>query len=313
VSVSTVSRALRLPDLVSVGTRERVVAAAAELGYQPDPTAQGLRLGRTQTLGLLVPDLGNPFFATITKAVHTTARQAGYAVVVADTDEDEQAELNLVATLKARTDGLVLASPRLPDAVLIGAIEGSPTVVTNRHVPGIPSLTADDANGAGQALSHLHALGHRHIALAWGPASSYSGSRRLAGLRARAETYGDVQLDELGTFTPSYAGGFQAGDHVVASSATAVIAFNDLMALGILKRLGERGVRVPDDVSLVGCDDVVTASIVTPALTTIHIPQDRLGSRAVDRLIGLLRGTDTAEPATVLPGQLVIRASTGVR
>lgn len=319
VSVSTVSRALAGAPQVSAATRERVAAAAAQLGYHPNTMARGLRLGRTHVLGLLVPDLENPSFASVTKGVHARARAAGYAVFVADSEEARSAEPALLAEFAQRVDGVILASPRSDDESLRRAVGDLPVVLVNRDVPGLPSVSADDIDGVAQALGHLHALGHRTVAVAAGPAGSWSGSRRVAGLRQAAERLGDVTLVELGSFRPYSSGGFAAADHAMASGATAVVAFNDLMALGMLDRFRGRGVRVPEDISVVGFDDVAFATLVSPAMTTVRVPHVGLGRAAVDLLVAALgAGHHTTDGATEdaaageqLPVELVIRGSTG--
>jgi LacI family transcriptional regulator len=317
VSISTVSRALSSPERVAAETRERVTRVAAELGYRPNQAASGLRMGRTHAVGLLVPDLENPYFATVTKAVQARARAEGYEVFVADSDEDADAEAELIAALAARTDGLLVASPRSGDAELRAALVGVTAVLASRELtagegdagaPEVPCVSVDDADGVAQVLGHLSALGHRKVGVAAGPASSWSGGRRVAGLIAAAERR-DVELVELGSFQPYFAGGTQAGDHALASGVTAVVAFNDLMALGILDRLRHRGVDVPGEMSVVGFDDVQLATLVSPALTTVHAPLARLGRRAVDLLLARLRGgTPTSSQ---LPVELTIRGSTG--
>ncbi|MFD6177796.1 MULTISPECIES: LacI family DNA-binding transcriptional regulator [unclassified Isoptericola] len=317
VSVSTVSRALTAPEQVSAATRERVLEAADRLGYTPNPTARGLRLGRTHTLGLLVPDLENPYFASVTKGVQARARAAGYPVFVADSEEDPSAEAGLLAQFAQRVDGVVLASPRSDDEELRRAVGQLPAVLVSRDLADLPSVAVDDADGIAQVLGHLHALGHRRVGVAAGPTTSWSGARRLEGLRAAAERLGDVTLVELGSFRPYFSGGLAAADHAVAQGVTAVATFNDLMALGVLDRLRGRGVRVPEDMSVVGFDDVDVATLVSPALTTVRVPRTGLGRRAVDLLLGRL-DAGRAEPQTVggdrhrLPAELVIRDSTGV-
>ena len=316
VSISTVSRALAAPERVAAETRDRVTRVAAELGYRPNHAASGLRMGRTQAVGLLVPDLENPYFATVTKAVQARARAEGYEVFVADSDEDADVEAELIGALAARTDGVLVASPRSADAELRAGLVGVTAVLVSRELSAqddsealeIPSVSVDDADGVAQALGHLSALGHRAVGIAAGPLTSWSGERRVAGLIAAAE-HRDVELVELGTFQPYFAGGVQAADHALASGVTAVVAFNDLMALGILDRLRHRGVDVPGQMSVVGFDDVQLATLVSPALTTVHAPLARLGRRAVDLLIARLRGgTPTT---TQLPVELTIRGSTG--
>ena len=316
VSISTVSRALSAPERVAADTRERVTRVAAELGYRPNQAASGLRMGRTHAVGLLVPDLENPYFATVTKAVQARARAEGYEVFVADSDEDADVEAELIGALASRTDGLLVASPRSGEAELRAALVGVTAVLANRELPpepgsetpAVPSVCVDDADGAAQVLGHLYALGHRTVGIAAGPPSSWSGGRRVAGLIAAAERR-DVELVELGTFQPYFAGGTQAADYAVASGATAVVAFNDLMALGILDRLRHRGVDVPGEMSVVGFDDVQLATLVSPALTTVRAPLARLGRRAVDLLLARLRGgTPTGSQ---LPVELTIRGSSG--
>jgi LacI family transcriptional regulator len=315
VSVSTVSRALAQSTQVSATTRERVAAVAAQLGYQPNTMARGLRLGRTHVLGLLVPDLENPSFASVTKGVQARARAAGYAVFVADSEESRSAEPALLAEFAQRVDGVIIASPRSDDESLRRAVGDLPVVLVNRDVPGLPSVAADDVDGVAQALGHLHALGHRTVAVAAGPSGSWSGSRRVTGLRQAAERLGDVTLVELGSFRPYSSGGYAAADHALASGATAVVAFNDLMALGMLDRFRGRGVRVPEDISVVGFDDVAFATLVSPAMTTVRVPHVGLGRSAVDLLVSALgAGADPADRTAEdeqLPVELVIRGSTG--
>lgn len=316
VSISTVSRALSNPERVAAETLERVTRVAAELGYRPNQAASGLRMGRTHAVGLLVPDLENPYFATVTKAVQARARAEGYEVFVADSDEDPDVEAELIGALAARTDGLVVASPRSGDAELRAALVGVTAVLASRELssgsdpetPEIPCVSVDDADGVAQVLGHLYALGHRKVGVAAGPSSSWSGSRRVVGLKAAAEQR-DVELVELGTFQPYFAGGTQAADYALAGGVTAVVAFNDLMALGILDRLRHRGVDVPGEMSVVGFDDVQLATLVSPALTTVHAPLARLGRRAVDLLLARLRGGPSA--SSQLPVELTIRGSTG--
>ncbi|MFD6141914.1 LacI family DNA-binding transcriptional regulator [Promicromonospora sp. NPDC060271] len=316
VSISTVSRALSNPERVAAETLERVTRVAAELGYRPNQAASGLRVGRTHAVGLLVPDLENPYFATVTKAVQARARAEGYEVFVADSDEDPDVEAELIGALAARTDGLLVASPRSGDAELRAALAGVTAVLASRELAGsadsetpeVPCVSVDDADGVAQVLGHLYALGHRRVGVAAGPSSSWSGSRRVAGLKAAAGQR-DVELVELGTFQPYFAGGIQAADYALAGGVTAVVAFNDLMALGILDRLRHRGVDVPGEMSVVGFDDVQLATLVSPALTTVHAPLARLGRRAVDLLLARLRGGTSA--SSQLPVELTIRGSTG--
>lgn len=323
VSISTVSRALSAPSMVSEATRLKVLEIARELDYQPNAAARGLRVGRTNNIGLLIPDLENPFFASVTKAVHSRARASGISVFAADSDEDPAQELDLIRNLSAQVDGLVLASPRASDSDILDAVEGKTVVLLNRQVGDLPTITIDNADGAFQAVNHLRALGHHKVAYASGPAHSWSGEQRRAGMIAAAARIEDVEVVQLGNFQPYFSGGYPAADLAVASGASAVIAYNDLMALGIIDRLRNRGISVPDDMSVVGFDDVAVATLVSPALTTVRIPRAGLGRGAVDLLLSLLgtprEGGRADAPSrtavavdTQLPVELVVRSSTSV-
>lgn len=326
VSPSTVSRALTMPGLVNAQTRERVQAAADRLAYSPNRAARGLITGRTGNLGLVVPDLSNPFFAGIAKGIQTRAREQDHAVFVADTDEDPAAEARVAAALGRQVDGLILCSARMSDAELRTIGARSRLVLLNRRVPDVPAVTVANADGMRQAVAHLAALGHRRVAFVAGPASSWSNTERSAGLVAAAAE-SRVELLQTGHFAPQFSGGVAAADLVVASGATAVIAYNDVVALGLLSRLAARGIRVPDDVSVVGCDDIPMSSMTHPALTTVQLPKEQAGRAGVDLLLSLLRdqhephdrhdpqqshGAEEGSPHRELPTQLIVRGTTGV-
>ncbi|MBO0899272.1 LacI family DNA-binding transcriptional regulator [Cellulomonas sp. zg-ZUI222] len=305
VSAATASRALSAPDLVSPERRELVRRVARELGYRPNRAARELITGRSGHLCLVVPDLENPFFSAVAKAVQARARAAGHAVVVADAEEDPRLEAELVAQLGAQADGVLLCSPRMSsDDLAAVAADGRPVLLVNREGADLPSVVVDNRDGLRQAVRHLHALGHRRIAYAGGPAGSWSDARRRDGLAALDL---DLEVLDLGAHAPVFAGGVGAADLAVASGATAVLTYNDLMALGVLDRLRTRGVRVPQDVSVVGFDDAPVATLVTPSLTTVAVPLARLGRTAVDLL---LTPHDDDAPHTVLPVELVVRGTT---
>ncbi|WP_433789505.1 LacI family DNA-binding transcriptional regulator [Actinoplanes sp. CA-252034] len=309
VSVSTVSRALT-GGSVSPSTREAVMAVAHRLGYQPNRAARGLITGRTGNLGLIVPDLRNPFFADVAKGVTARARAVDCGVFISDTDEDPVAELEAIATLRHNTDGILLCSPRAKDAELLAAADPENTVLLHRRVPGLSSVVADIVDGTRQAVGHLRALGHRRIAYVSGPEDSWASRQRLAGV---AEFQGDEDLEILpvGSVAPTFDGGVLAGDLVLASTATAVLAYNDLVAMGLLHRLAARGAVVPERMSVVGYDDISLAAMSHPPLTSVAVPKDRAGAIGLDLLLG--RGSMTAAQGAevILPTTLVVRASSG--
>ena len=310
VSISTVSRALTDPQRVATATRDRVTAAARELGYRPNRAASVLRAGRSGALGLVVPDLANPYFAAIAKGAQAQARERGVGLFVVDSDEDPELETEAVSGLAPQTDGIVLCSPRAVERT-VEALEGRPVVLVNHHVDGLPSVVADHEAGMLRTLEHLRALGHAKVAYVGGPARSWSDGRRRAGLRAAAARLGDVELVELGPHRPQVAGGHAAADLVVGTRATAVVTFNDLVAVGLVERLRVRGLDVPGDLSVVGCDDAYVAELLSPPLTTLRTDLRDSGRVAVDRLV-LRPGKDDGalQGDVTLPVELVVRGST---
>lgn len=311
VSPSTVSRALSLSPRVAEATRDRVIQAARSLGYEPNRAARGLVTGRTHNLGLIVPDLTNPFFPGIVKGVQARAHQADHAVFVADTDEDAMAEVRLANTLAKQVDGIILCSPRMTTDEMRTLAADTAVVVMHRRVDGIAAVTTDNAGGMRQAANHLVALGHRRIAYVAGPANAWSSEERLDGLRRATADLG-VELVELGHFAPMFSSGEAAADLVLAAGATAVVAYNDLVALGLISRFGARGVAVPGQVSVVGCDGIAMSEMCNPSLTTVVQPQERAARAAVDLLMSVLGVERHGTAADVeLETQLVVRASSG--
>lgn len=315
VSAATVSRALATGERVRPETRERVRQAASALGYEPNPVARGLITGRTGNIGLIVPDLANPFFPGVVKGMQARAREVGMAVFVADTDEDPKAEFALVRALSQQVDGVVISSPRMSEDELRLAATQTRLVLLNRRLGRIPSVTVDNVGGVRQAVAHLVALGHRRIGYVEGPRTSWANRERLRGMRAMAAA-SEIDLVELGSFLPQFEGGVAAADQVLASGVSAVVAYNDLVALGLLSRFTARGVDVPGRISIVGCDDIVASSMVHPALTTISLPKEMTGRAGVDMLLQLLENPDQTGargPASrrELPAHLLVRGSTG--
>jgi DNA-binding LacI/PurR family transcriptional regulator len=310
VSPSTVSRALSSPDRVNAITRERVREAVERVGYRPNKAARGLITGRTGNIGLIVPDIANPYFASVVKGVQARARESDYAVFIADTEEEASAESELMQSLSKQVDGMILCSPRMPSEQLASVEANGPVVVLNRRMR--PCVTVQNADGMRQALAHLAALGHQVVAYVGGPRTSSSNAERVEGLTAAAAELG-VEVRWLGNFPPRFEGGVTAADLVIASGATAVVAYNDIVALGLFRRLSARGVEVPRDMSVVGCDDHATSVMVHPALTTVSLPKEQAGRVAVTLLLEVLKGeVDPSKAARELSVQLIVRDSTGL-
>jgi DNA-binding LacI/PurR family transcriptional regulator len=309
VAVSTVSRALTRPDRVNATTREHVQQVARRLGYRPNRIARALPSGRTMMIGVLVADITNPYHFGLIRGAESHARAAGRTLVLGDTRGEVALETEHVDRLGSVVDGIVLASSRLPDADLVDLARRRPVVLHNRTVPGLPDVSTDFTDGVRQVVAHLAALGHRRIAYLSGPRDAWSEQRRWEALVRHAGPAGMVAA-RLGPFPPTVDGGPAAADAGSASGATALVAFNDLLAIGVLRRLEERGVAVPGTLSVVGFDDVFGADFCHPPLTTVMAPTEEAGRALVDVLLAD-RAPDDPPDGIVLPVELRVRGSTG--
>lgn len=309
VSPATASRALGNPDLVAVSTRERVLRTARELGYRANQAARALATGNSGMIGLVLPDIESPFFASIAKGVDARARELGSAVLIADTEEDAALEFEIAARVQERVEGVILCSPRMSRANLEELASLGPVVLVNREAAGLPSVSFDTPSGVREALALLHGLGHRSVGYVGGPRSAWSDAERRSTLDGVTgpETDG-LEVVDLGHHRPVFSSGAAAADAATAAGATAVLCYNDLIALGVVRRLQRRGIRVPEDISVVGFDDIPFASLAAPALTTVAVPWAPAGRAAVDLLLGT--GRPQAPQHSRLAVELVIRDST---
>lgn len=310
VSVSTVSRAFSRPELLSDATVARVMAAADRLGYQPNRFARALITGRSMNLGLIVPDIANPFFPPLIKAAQEAARSEGYSLYLANTNEDPEEEASVLAHLGSQVDGIVLCSPRTTVQRVHELAEGVPVVLVNRVARDMPAVLIDAATGMGEAVDHLADLGHRDLVYVAGPRRSWSNSERLKAVRAHCAER-DIKLRVLGPYVSSREAGLEAAEQIIGTSATAVIAFDDLLAVGVLLGLTNAGLVIPRDMSIIGCDDVV-AEYSVPALTSIGGGADIAGQVAVEVLLSILeRPLAAYRSRTTLSTRLIVRSSTG--
>lgn len=310
VAPSTVSRAFSRPGRVNQHTRNHVMSVAQELGYEPNPTAQALESGRTRTIALLVPDITNPYFSGVIKGAERAAAAAGLTLVLGDTEENPAREEQLLRRLGRTVDGFVVSAPRLPDDGLQQAGELNTITLVNRAIPGMACVVADFDNGTEQIVDHLASYGHESFVFAGGPAESWSGARRWLGLRRAAKKRG-MRAQRFGPYTPTLAGGPAAADAVLASGATAVVCHNDMLAIGLLRRLADRRVDVPGDLSVVGFDNIFGADFCNPPLTTLSEQTQDSGNRAVEALVQQIRQPAPDPPTRVLATQLIVRGSTG--
>lgn len=311
VSRATVSRVMNGSPTVAPELADRVRAAAAALQYQPSPAARSLALGRTGTVSLIVPDLSNPMFQDVLRGLSQAAGLHGYRLLVAESNEDPKEEAILAAEARRHSDGLVLASPRVPDPVLRElSTTLAPLVLLNRDVPGVelPSLSVDYRAGIAMLVDHLLELGHRRLLYLAGPAASVSNRDRARALRERADP-DTLTVTEV-PCGARFEDGHAAAEAIVSSGATAVVAFNDMVAFGAMSALHERGIDVPGDISITGFDDIPFARYTTPPLTTASIPKNELGAQAWERLRALLSQQSPGHNVRFQP-RLEVRASTG--
>ena len=319
VGVSTVSRVINGRGYVSDPARERVLQAVTELHFEPSRAARTLTTGRSGTVALVLPDITNPFFPSIARGVEDAASAAGYAVVLCNTDNDPKQEARYIAMLREqRVDGVVLAAcaPTNRD-YWVQFAERVPLVLTDRRLADFvdDSIGVDNVAGGRLATRHLLGLGHRRIGLIGGPPDlSTSADRRLGYEEALREAGIDLDpgLVRPGDFR--YAAGYLRMRELLDQNVTAVFAANDMMAVGAMRAVEDAGGRVPEDVAVVGFDDIPMASMVKPRLTTVAQPTYQMGVMAVGKLLRRLKGGPPEDPRqVVLELALVVRDSCGAK
>jgi LacI family transcriptional regulator len=323
VDVSTVSRALneRTAGMLRPETVERVMAAAEELDYRPNALARGLRTQRSHTIGMIIPDLTNPFFPPVVRGLEDVLGASGYTLILANTDNDpRREEVGLSSLVGRQVDGLLLATSHLDERGLDAArLGGLPVVLVNRRGsdPSVPAAVPDDDAGVTLVVDHLVELGHHHIAHVAGPQDTSTGHDRLESFTRRAREL-DRYDEDLIVHADVY--GVDQGREACLElldrgrPITAIFAANDLLAIGCLRALRERGIRVPDQVSLVGFNDMPLVDLLEPPLTTVRVPQYELGRTAGRLLLELLAGelpADDGHRLRLLPPQFVARRSSG--
>ncbi len=318
VGTSIASRVLNGDPTVSIRaeTRERIEAAARELSYRPNALARGLKLARTMTLGMVIPNLPYPVNAEIIRGAERRAAAAGYVMLLADAEEFLQTgEAYRRLLLERRVDGLLIASASTSEGFLEELSSRQlPFVLVNRRVPNVgPSVTVDDAAGMQLAVEHLAGLGHRLLAHIAGPADVDTAHRRLVGFRAGLRTAGvDLPSAQVVESPLDEEGGFRAMERLLAAEPrpTAVAVWSLVSAIGALAAAKRRGVRVPEDLSLVAFHDAPIAAYLEPPLTTVRMPLGEMAERSVDCLLRLVAGQRAASVVVRTPPELVERAST---
>ena len=317
VSYATVSHVINNTRLVSPETRERVVAAMDALHYRPNALARSLRQGKTNTIGLVLPDSANPFFAEISRSIEDEAFKKGYSVFLCNTELDTQRELFYVDVLsKKQVDGIIfIAAGDQADSVDFLLRRSMPLVMIDRNVPKVEAdaVFTDNQLGGFLATQHLLELGHTRIACIAGPSSITPSAERIIGYRKALEQAG-IFYDENLIVRGDYHA--QSGMEITHSllkmtpRPTAIFALNDLMAIGALRAATEAGYSIPKDVAVVGYDDLEISRFTNPPLTTIAQPKKEIGTQAVHLLVDRMSQKSRPPSHLVLPPELIIRRST---
>jgi LacI family transcriptional regulator len=303
VDASLVSRVLNDHPKASAAaaTRARIHEAARTLGYQPNVVARGLRMARTWTLGLLLPNLANPMYADIARAAERRAVERGFGLIFGTHEEGKEEATFARLLQQGRVDGLLAASGTLGDGLLrrLADTGQGPVVMLNRRVRGVrPSVTVDDAAGAALAVTHLAGLGHRYVAGIFGPGAIDTLRRRRSGFLAGAEAQGiEATLVEASGLDAAAGRAAAAEVFRAKPKATAIFASTFAIGVGTLRAAREHGIRVPEDVSLIALHDSELADYLSPPMTTVGLPVAEMAHRAVDLLIDLIDG---AKPYSVV-------------
>ena len=319
VSTATVSRALSEPDLVQPETRRKVQEAIDALGYVPNFAAKSLRTLRTRKILVMVPDVSNPFFAEVIRGAEDAAQAAGYSLLLGDTRDDAGREAQYAdMLLRKEADGLIFLGAKVPEklsrlvqqkgfsAPVVNACDFSPEL-------GVASVHIDNARAASDAVGLLLSMGHRRLALLAGPEDSHLTRDRLEGARRAAAMAGvsDQLVVAHGDYTPESGVALAAMLLDAKAPPTALFCFSDEVAIGALATCRERGLICPDDISIIGFDDVRYARFQHPPLTTIRQPMNAIGMESVELLLTILNGRANDRPWVTLPHDLVVRGSTG--
>lgn len=310
VAPSTVSRTFARPGRVSAETAARVRASAVELGYRANPATQALSPSKTRMIALLVSDVTNPFYSELIRGAQIAASEAGYTVLLSDARESDVVEREALERVLPAVEGVVIGSSRMSDSSLRSIAKQRPMVILNRDLTGIPSVITDNARGMRRAVEHLGELGHQQITYVSGPESSWVDGMRWRAVREAGHEL-SLHSRRAGPVAPTIDGGRMLARELVDNLPTAIVTYNDLIAIGLMLAFTAGGIRVPEDVSIIGFDNNFAAELVTPGLTTVAAPLRSMGTTAAGNLLAILRGAlPRSHEAFKLPTRLVVRDST---
>ena len=313
VNPSTVSRALSTPGRISAKTEAKIRAAAEQLNYRVNPFARALPTGRTKLLALTITDITNPVFFDVVRGAEQVAAESGYTLLLAESAESTATESKTLQRILPMVDGLIMATTRIGDDEIQSINSSKPIILVNRHVEGVVDVVPDIEQGIIDAVHHLKDLGHKHIAFLAGPLNSWMNTARWNLIMREAIAAGLTAV-EIGPNAPTLATGRESLDRIRAAGVTAVITYNDLMAIGLLRQAAEAGISVPNDLSIIGFDNSFGSDFTSPPLTTIGQPLLETGERATRTLLAILDGDADASIAAMeaprLKTSLIVRGST---
>lgn len=310
VATSTVSRALSNPGRVSFKTAEHVRKVAKELGYRSEIFEREVPDKRTKILAMIVADINNPVFHSMVRGAERTAAHHGYTVLVVETQESGAAEQSAVQRVHSSVDGIILTSSRMSDSAIRAVAKQRPLVVMNRVVDQVASVVNDNVGAIRHAVEHLTGSGVGAITYLAGPQASWADAMRWRGLLEAGHDL-ELKVHRIGPCDPTMSGGVWAAKRWLRNQTPGVIAYNDLIAIGFIRTVLKSGCRIPEDVQVVGFDNILDAALLEPRLTTIASPVVSLGSAAVKLLLRTTRrkASDPVELALV-PARLIIRDTT---
>ena len=318
VSTGTVSNVLNRPDIVAETTRRRVLDAVSSIGFIRNTQAYQLRGGRSHTVGVVVLDVSNPFFTEMFRGAESRLQSEGYVLMLGSTDDSADREANFVRAMEEHRVEGVLITPAATDLEGLAGLKtrGVPTVLLDRRARGdeFCSVTVDDVRGGELAARHLFETGHRSVVFVNGPTTIRQCRDRRQGVRkavrsaAKTKT---VEVTELSVGALSVRHGEEAVERILGMSPlpTAVMCANDLLALGTLRAFAARGVRVPEELAVVGYDDLIFGSMLSPALTSVRQPAFELGAAAAELLLDEVRNPDHRHREVRFEPELIVRAS----
>ncbi|MGM0931779.1 MAG: LacI family DNA-binding transcriptional regulator [Actinomycetota bacterium] len=320
VHKGTASRALNAHtrQKVNAETVERVIKAAKELGYVPNALARGLRTQSSRTIGVVIPDITNPFFPPIVRGIESYLQPRGYSALIANTDGFETGERGaLESLLDRRVDGLIVASGQREESAISELFDaGVKVVLLNRDAGPVPYplVTGNDASGVAAAVESLWKLGHRRLVHIAGPMNISTSSARAVAFDVSCRSFDGLSGTIISAAGLTIEAGREAARSVIQTSEipfTGVVAGNDLIALGVLRAMKEVGLRCPEDLSVIGFNDVLFAEDFCPPLSTVRVPTHAMGLRAAQLLLEALDDDEQAAETIMLPVTLMLRGSTG--